>query len=125
MWDFCFKRSAVLCLAYEQRRVLGLLRASGDVLSAQIGTENMSDPVLDQSSHHSRSVREDKIQTVTSGSLAAAAAAAKAQTRSDIFVISAITLFPSYVLLCYAPLCLFLSVTKSCRLNLESEIREH
>lgn len=114
LWDFCFKRSAALCFAYERQRISGLLRASGDVLSAQIGTENMSDPVPDQSSHHSRSVREDKIQTVTSGSLAAAAAA-KAQTRSDIFVISVITLFPSYVLLCYAPPRLFVSFFLSLR----------
>lgn len=56
----------------------GLLRATVDVLSSQIGTENMSDALLDQSSHHSRSVRKDKMQTVTSGSLAAAASA-KAQ----------------------------------------------
>lgn len=45
----------------------GSVRASGDVSSVQIWTEGMSDPVLDQSSHHSHSVREDKIQTVTSG----------------------------------------------------------
>lgn len=79
----------------------GFLRAGGDVFRAQIWTENMSDPVPDQSSHHSRSVREDKIQTVTSGSLAAAAASAKSQTRSDILVISIITMFP----LCASLLC--------------------
>lgn len=39
---------------------------------AQIWSESMSDPVQDQSSHHSRSVRDDKMQAVTSGSPAAA-----------------------------------------------------
>lgn len=89
------RRSTIFCK--EHQNVLGLLRASGDVSSAQIGRENMSDPVPDQSNHHSHSVREDQMQTVTSGtSLAVAAAPARPQTRSDIFVISVITLFPLY-----------------------------
>lgn len=58
----------------------------------------MSDLVLDQSSHHSPSVSKDKIQTVTNGSLAVAAAApAEAQTCSDVFVISAIASLPPRV----------------------------
>lgn len=57
----------------------------------------MSDLVLDQSSHHSPSVSKDKIQTVTNGSLAVAAAPAEAQTCSDVFVISAIASLPPRV----------------------------
>lgn len=66
----CFERCADLSLLFEHQHVWGLLPARRDVL-------NMSDPGLDQSSHHSRSVREDKMQTVTSGLLAAAAAKAQ------------------------------------------------
>ena len=68
------------------------------VESTQTGTEDISGPVLDQSSHHSRSASENKIQTVTSVSLAVAASA-KAQTLPDIFVISVIASFPLYALL--------------------------
>lgn len=59
--------TAALSLLTNATRVWGLLLASRDVLSAQLGTENMSDPVLDQSSCHCLSVREDKMHTVTSG----------------------------------------------------------
>lgn len=91
--------------------------------------ENMSEPVLDQSSHHSRSVWEDKMQTVTSGSLAAAAAAAsaKAQTRLRhlCYLCHHIMSFMFFSASLPAPLCLFLSFTRSCGVNLESEIRAH
>ena len=50
--------------------------------------------LLDQSSHHSCSVRNDKMQAVTFGSQAAAASA-NTQAQSHIFVISDITLFLS------------------------------
>lgn len=63
---------------------------------AQIWSESMSDPVQDQSSHHSHSVRDDKMQAVTSSSPAAACCFCcfcKASTSSDIYVISLITLF--------------------------------
>lgn len=89
--------------AYEHQHVWGLLRASRDVLSARLGTENMSDPVLDQTSHHSLSVREDKMQTVTSGCwlLPLLLLLQKLKTHSNIFVISAITSLP----LCASLLC--------------------
>lgn len=114
--------------AYEHRHVWGLLRASRDVLSARLGTENMSDPVLDQISHHSCSVREDKMQTVTSSLLAGAAvASAKAQNPLQHLcylchhIISCMCFSAAFL----SPLCLFLSFTAGCSSNLESEIRQH
>lgn len=105
--------------AFEHRHVWGLLRASRDVLSARLGTENMSDPVLDQSSHHSCSVREDKMQTVTSGLLAgAAAASAKAQNPLQHLCYLCHHII-SYVLLCYIPLTSLLLSFLYCRLQLK------
>lgn len=63
-----FQALCSLISACERLCVLGgSACAGGDVSSVRIRTEGMSDPVPDQSSHHSHSVREDKIQTVTSG----------------------------------------------------------
>lgn len=91
LWDFCFQGLCSSIFASETLACLGaFLRANGDVSSAQISSENMSDRVPDQSCRHSCSVKKDKMQIVASASLAAASA--KSQTRADI--ISVITLFP-------------------------------
>lgn len=114
--------------ASEHQHVWGLLRASRDVWSAWLGTENMSDPVSDQSRHHSCSVSEDKMQSVTSGLLAgAAAASAKAQNPLQHLcylchhIISCMCFSATFL----SPLCFFLSFTAGCSSNLESEIRQH
>lgn len=124
-----FVSSALQFFAYEHYMFGGFWRACGHVLRAQTWTENMSDPVPDQSSHHSNSVTEDKIQTVTSGSLAAAAACCFCEISNAFwhlcYLCHHIISFMCFSSTHFFALCLFLFCIKSLRSNLDSEIREH
>lgn len=98
-----------------------LLHASDDVLRAQIRAENMSDPLLDQRSHQSR-CREGQNAWLLHLHLAGWCCCFCESSNPRRHFCYYLYYFP------YAPLTslrLFLSLTRSCSLNFESEIGEH
>ena len=134
---FCFKRLWIRAL---EPAVWGvLLRASGNVLSARAGTENMWDPPSDQSSRHSRSCQgrqnahcyiwlagccllllpklNPSLTSLLSLSFHYFLCAFFTLQPSLTSLILFLSFFHSFIL------SFFLSFITSCSLNLESEIR--